>query len=76
MTKQALKCTARNIQSSLQLKPSDGVKTDSTLSTLLYFHVSSNSFDIMHDILEGVAQWAEIVIWLSDRNLNKKKIYF
>lgn len=48
----------RDIQSDTQLNSVYGVKRDSLLNTLQYFHVCSNySFDIMHDILEGVTQY-------------------
>ncbi len=48
----------RDIQSDTQLNSVYGIKRDSSLNTLQYFHVCSNfSFDIMHDILEGVAQY-------------------
>ena len=41
-----------------QLKSVYGLKRDSTLNTLKYFHVVNNvSVDIMHDLLEGVAQF-------------------
>lgn len=48
----------RDIQSDPQLNSVYGVKRNCSLNTLHYFHVCSNySFDIMHDILEGVAQY-------------------
>ncbi len=48
----------RDIQSDTQLNSVYVIKRDSSLNTLQYFHVCSNfSFDIMHDILEGVAQY-------------------
>ena len=36
--------------------PSTGIRQDSCLNTLEYFHVTENvSVDIMHDVLEGIA---------------------
>lgn len=41
-----------------QVKSIFGLKRNSTLNSLTYFHVCNNySFDIMHDLLEGVTQY-------------------
>ncbi|XP_051947286.1 uncharacterized protein LOC127618717 [Xyrauchen texanus] len=48
----------QSLQENPQLRSLYGLKTNSTLNTLKYFHVCNNySFDIMHDLLEGVAQY-------------------
>lgn len=48
----------QSLQENPQLRSLYGLKKNSTLNTLKYFHVCNNySFDIMHDLLEGVAQY-------------------
>lgn len=48
----------RSLQENPQLKSLYGLKKISMLNSLKYFHVCDNySFDIMHDLLEGVAQY-------------------
>ena len=51
-----------------------GLKKDSTLNGLHFFHVCNNfSLDIMHDILEGVAQYELKLLfeYLSENFLSK-----
>ncbi|KAK2843712.1 hypothetical protein Q7C36_011927 [Tachysurus vachellii] len=64
--------------SELQLNPQKlcvfGLKKNSTLNSLQYFHVCYNfSLDIMHDILEGVAQYEIKLLleYLSENVLSK-----
>lgn len=48
----------QSLQENPQLKSVFGLKRNSALNTLAHFHVCNNySFDIMHDLLEGVAQY-------------------
>ena len=48
----------QSLQENPQLKSLYGIKINSTLNSLKYYHVCNNySFDIMHDLLEGVAQY-------------------
>ena len=48
----------QSLKENLQLKSLYGLKRNSALNSLQYFHVCHNySFDIMHDLLEGVAQY-------------------
>ncbi|RVE61678.1 hypothetical protein OJAV_G00174850 [Oryzias javanicus] len=48
----------QSLKENVNLKSLYGLKRNSSLNSLQYFHVSSNySFDIMHDLLEGVAQY-------------------
>lgn len=48
----------RDLNSDPQLRSVYGLKRNSILNTLTYFHVVNNvAVDIMHDLLEGVAQF-------------------
>lgn len=48
----------KSLHENPQLRSLYGLKKKSIINTLKYFHVSNNySFDIMHDLLEGVVQY-------------------
>ena len=54
-----------------------GIKRNSVLNTLTYFNVCDNFvFDIMHDILEGVAQYEVklLFLYLSDNFISREGI--
>lgn len=56
--KEIFEIHCKSLQENPQLRSLYGLKKKSTINTLKYFHVSNNySFDIMHDLLEGVAQY-------------------
>lgn len=47
----------QSLQENPQMKSVFGLKRNSVLNSLVHFHVCNNySFDVMHDLLEGVAQ--------------------
>ena len=62
--KDVYKMHCQSLRENSQLKTLCGLKKNSTLNSLKYFHVCNNySFDIMRDLLEGVAQYEVILLF-------------
>ena len=62
--KDVCKMHCQSLRENSQLKTLCGLKKNSTLNSLKYFHVCNNySFDIMRDLLEGVAQYEVILLF-------------
>lgn len=62
--KEIFEMHCQSLQDNPQQKSIYGLKTNPTINTLKYFHVCSNyCFDIMHDLLEGVAQYEIILLF-------------
>lgn len=74
---QSFQMHCETLQSDPQLNNVYGVKGNSALNTLQFFHVCNNfSFDIMHDVLEGVAQYELKLLfaYLTEHFLSKQEL--
>lgn len=65
------------LESDPQLKSTHGLKRNSTLNGLQYFHVCHNySLDVMHDLLEGVVQFEMKLLfeYLSEKFVTRSEL--
>ena len=77
--KELFEMHCNELQSDPQKLSVFGLKKNSTLNSLQFFHVCHNfSLDLMHDILEGVAQYEIKLVseYLSENVLSKPDLFY